>query len=221
MNATFLTVTVGLCLAGTVAQAQPAATAAGDGTPVVVVRAGPGTSEAELFSPRSDRSQCDELERPLVRPVIPTLREESLGRLANQSVLELTEVEAARLIGAHVSKTATLASSLMQEFLEELRSRKNRAEIEHRDSWSLADEEDLTRLTGSVAAGVLDNHKVYLVKAATGGSNEPVLFGELCGTKLDVSALLLGNPAPSTVWPAVVFLPRRPTSVVATVEYAL
>lgn len=221
MNATFLTVTAGLFLAGTVVHAQPAATSAVDGTPVAVVHPGPGTSDAELLSPRPDRSQCDELERPLVRPVNPTLRKESVSRLANQSVVDLTEMEAARLIGVHVSKTATLASSLMEEFLEELHSRKYRAEIEHRDSWSLADEEELTRLTGSVAAGILDTYKVYLVKAATGGDNEPVLFGELCGTKLYVSAGLLGNPAPSTVWPTVVFLPRRPTSVVASVEYAL
>jgi hypothetical protein len=206
-------------LAAEKAEDQSAVATPSDGTPVAVVVAAPGTSQERALSP-VQQSQCDPIARPLIRPVVTELRHEGSGRLASISVADLSDAEAARFIGAHLGNRAHLASTLMEDFLRVMRARKSRAEVERQGSWSLADEQELTSMTARVAAGIPATYKAYLVKAGTGANNQPVLFGALCGTELHISAGLLGEPAPTTIWPAVVFLPRRPTSVVATVQYA-
>jgi hypothetical protein len=160
---------------------------------------------------------CYLIEPPLVRAVNAVLRSESTATLAAAPIVKLTDEEAARLIGAEPLEDSALAASLMQSYLDEMRSRKHRAEVERRDSWSVADETEFDALSARYAAGSYRAYRPYLVRAVAKHEGTGAFYAELCGRDLRVVHGSLGRSTPpSTKVPLVIFLNEQPDRVLAT-----
>lgn len=170
-------------------------------------------------------TNCAEIGEPMVVPTNPPQREIAVGMLANVVVRRLSESEAARLIGVERSHGQRVATTVFARYLTEMRQRKHRAEVERRDSWSVADQRDLERLTARFESGDHRRYRPYLVRAVSkfgdGHDGPPMMFGDLCGGVLRLMTLTFSYTIPPSVrLPTVVFLPRAPQSVVATVTVA-
>jgi hypothetical protein len=160
---------------------------------------------------------CDLVEPPLVRAVSPPLRDEGITMLADGPVVELTDVEAARLTGAPRQNDVPSATILLADFLDEMRARKHRAEVERRDSWSVADENELVALSARYAAGGHRSYKPYLVRAVAKHEGTGHFYAGLCGGDLQIVHGSLGRSTPpSTRVPLVIYLSQQPHRVFAT-----
>jgi hypothetical protein len=172
----------------------------------------------EVPSPTvADDADCTLVEPPLIGAVHTSLRAQSTAALADVPVVELTEGEAARLIAAPRQNDAPLAPILLANFLDEMRERKHRAEVESRDSWSVADENELVALSARYAAGGHRSYRPYLVRAVAKHEGTGGFYAKMCGRDLHVSHGSLGRTIPpSTRVPLVIYLNRQPDRVFAT-----
>jgi hypothetical protein len=160
---------------------------------------------------------CDLVEPPLVRAVSRPLRGESVTMLADVPVVELTDADAARLTAAPRQKGVPDATTLLADFLDEMRARKYRAEVESRDSWSIADENELVALSTRYAAGRYRAYRPYLVRAVAKHEGTGSFYAGLCGSDLHVVHGSLGRNIPlSTRVPLVIYLSRQPHRVFAS-----
>ncbi|HEX8643737.1 MAG TPA: hypothetical protein VF702_07460 [Allosphingosinicella sp.] len=97
--------------------------------------------------------------------------------------------------------------------------------VERLGSWSVADQQELERLTARFADGEHRRYRPHLVRAVSkfgdGHGGAPTMFGDLCGGILRLMTLTFSYTIPPSVpVPTIVFLPRPPERVVATVEVA-
>ena len=167
--------------------------------------------------PVTSVEDCDPIEPPLIRTVRPSLRKQSIATLADIPVVELTDLEAARLIEAPRPRNAPLGTILLASFLDEMRARKHRAEVERRDSWSVADEDELIALSARYADGGHRAYRPYLVRAVAKHEGTGRFYGEICGRDLSILHGSLGRSTPpSTRVPLVVFLSQQPDRVFAS-----
>jgi hypothetical protein len=168
-------------------------------------------------------SNCAYIGQPMIVPTNPPQREIAVAMLSRVAVRRLSESAAARLIGAERRRGQRLSTTLFERHLDEMRQRKHRAEVERRDSWSVADQRELERLTARFESGDHGRYRPYLVRAVSkfgdGHHGPPMMYGDLCDGVLRLMALTFSYTIPPSVRvPAVVFLPRPPQSVVATVN---
>jgi hypothetical protein len=168
-------------------------------------------------------SSCVELSLPMVRPTNPPQREAAVAMLSHAVFRRLSDGEAARLLGVQRRRGQPLATTVFEQDLGEMRQRKHRAEVERRDSWSVADQDELERLTARFETGDHRRYRPYLVRAVSkfGDHSTPTMFGSLCGGVLHLMTLTFSYTIPPSVRvPTVVFLLRPPERVVATVTVA-
>lgn len=166
-------------------------------------------------------TNCADIGQPMILPTNPPQRERAVEMLSRAVVKRLGETAAARLIGVDRQRGERLAVTVFERYLDAMRQRKHRAEVERRDSWSVADQQELDRLTARLEAGDHRRYRPYLVRAVSkfGDGGPPMMFGDLCGSILRLMTITFSYTIPPSVpVPAVVFLPRRPERVVATVE---
>ena len=161
----------------------------------------------------------------MIVPTNPPQRELAVEMLSSVAFRELSESEAASLIAVERRPGQRLATTVFGEYLSEMGQRKHRAEVERRDSWSVADQRDLERLTARFESGDHRRYRPYLVRAVSkfgdGHGGSPTIFGDLCGGVLRLLTLTFSYTIPPSVRvPTVVFLPRPPDRVVATVTVA-
>ena len=161
----------------------------------------------------------------MIQPLNPPQRDEAVAILSNVPIRPITDAEAARLLGLPEPRGETLATAVFRAFLDEMRQRKHRAEVERRDSWSVADQQELERLTALFETGVQSGYRAFLVRAVSkfgdGHGGPPFMAGDLCGGDLHLQTLVFSYTIPPSVRvPAVVFLPRAPQRVIASVMVA-
>lgn len=179
------------------------------------------TFVADIPAPRN----CEGIGQPMIRPLNPPHREEGVAMLAAVPVRELSDGEAARLLGVDAQPGRALASTLFEDSLTKMRARKYRAEVERRDSWSVADEQELARLVARFETGDHNGYRPYLVRAVSkfgdGHDGAPTMYGDLCDGDLHLQTLVFSYTIPpSERVPAIVFLPRAPERVIASVMVA-
>jgi len=177
---------------------------------------------------------CDALSEPRVWALNPPEREESVRRLEKAIALPLGEAEAARLLRRKPERGRPLATALLEERLDQLRSvrdclmlrQSDRCRPEDKDvGWGPLDEEKLAKLTADHERGDHRKHRPYLVRGVAkfgdhGGP--PYMFGALCGGDLFlVTGMFSYTVPPSVRVPAIVFLPRPPERIWASVYLAM
>jgi hypothetical protein len=166
---------------------------------------------------------CADISQPMVQPTNPPQREAAVAMLSRVAVRRLSDRDAARLLGVQLRRGQPLATTVFERYLGEMRQRKHRAEVERRDSWSLADQRELETLTARFETGDHRRYRPYLVRAVSkfGDGGAPVMFGGLCGDILHLMTVTFSYTIPPSVRvPALVFLSRPPERVVATVTVA-
>lgn len=162
---------------------------------------------------------CDEIVLdPMVQPVAALHREEAVAMLATSSSRGLSEKEAARLIEVPYQDGQSLATALAARFADALRQRKHRAEVERRDSWSLADQNTLQAIEAAFANDAGQDYRPYLIRAVSKGDREPVLVADYCNRELRVVVVTPVSSARTTRWPTIVFLPHAPQKALAYVS---
>ena len=178
---------------------------------------------------------CDGLSEPRVWALNPPEREEAVRRLEKDIALPLSEAEAARLLRRGREKRKPLATALLEERLDQLRSvrdciilrRSDRCRPENKGmGWGSSDEENLAKLTADHERGDHRNYRPYLVRAVAkfgdGHGGPPYMFGALCGSDLSlVTGVFSYTIPPSVRVPAVVFLPRPPERIWSWVHLAM
>ena len=161
---------------------------------------------------------CSNIGQPMIVPLNPPHRETGVRMLRKRPFRRLGEREAARLIGTDRRPGQVFAATVFENYLDEMRR-----SMEH--GWSLADKKNLEELTARFATGAHRGYRPYLVRAVSkfgdGHGGAPVMFGDLCGDDLHLQTLVFSfTVPPSTKVPAVVFLPRAPKRVIASVLVA-
>jgi len=178
---------------------------------------------------------CDGLGETRVRALNPPEREEAVRRLENVIALPLGEAEAARLLRRGLEQGRPLATALLEERIDQLRSvrdcvivrKRDRCRPEDRDAgWGPLDEEKLASLTADHERGDHRKYRPYLVRGVAkfgdGHGGPPYMFGGLCGGDLFlVTGVFSYTVPPSVRVPAVVFLPRPPERIWAWVHVAM
>lgn len=167
-------------------------------------------------------ANCAHIDQPMVQPLNPPQRERAVALLHRPKVRLLSEREASRLLGVERRKGRPLASTLFERALEEMRQRRHRAQVERRDSWSRAEQEEFDKLIVRFATGDHQRYRPYLVRAVSkfgdGHGGAPFMEGRLCDADLHLSTLVFSYTIPPSVKvPTIVFLPRRSTRVIASV----
>ncbi len=197
------------------APVAPASAASPDPVPNVAVSAGAWeTPKNQIPSPRA----CKSLEDPRLKAVLTTKRQEAILRLSVETVVPLTEREAAALIGNDSAAGQTPgAIRLVQKRIDLLRARRRRQMILHIGGWSRADEEELANYQNSLLGGEYHGLRPFLVRAVAKWENTGGLSGSLCGGELIIVHQSLGRSTPSTIlFPAVVYLHDMPSRVYTT-----
>ena len=183
--------------------------------------------ETFLGDVQMDRRDCAEIEQWRIQPLNPPQRQIGVTRLANVPFLRVSEPEAARLIGATYRRGRPLAVTILEGQVAEMRARKRRAMVEHRDSWSVADQQELDRIIAHLGTPALRRLRPWLVRAVAkfgdGHGGAPSMFGSFCGgAELHLNTLTFSYTIPpSERVPAIVFLERPPARVVASVMVAM
>lgn len=181
------------------------------------------------------RQDCDSLGETRVRALNPPEREEAVRRLEKDIALPLSEAEAARLLRRGLERGKPLATALLEERLDQLRSvrdciklrQRDRCRPENRDlGWGPSEEEKLAGLIADHERGDHREYRPYLVRAVAkfgdGHGGPPYMFGALCGGDLFlVTGVFSYTVPPSVRVPAVVFLPRPPERIWASVHVAM
>jgi hypothetical protein len=179
------------------------------------------------------KADCDGGEM-IVRALNPPQREEAVGRLEKDIALPLSDAEAARLLGRGLEPARPLATALVEERLDELRSvrdciairQSGRCKPEHEGKgWGPSDETELAKFVADHARG---DHRIvrpYLVRGVAkfgdGHGGPPVMIGGMCGGDLILTTFVFSfTDPPSERVPAVVFLPRPPERIWASVYLA-
>lgn len=178
---------------------------------------------------------CDALSEPRVWALNPPEREEAVRRLEKDIALPLSEAEAARLLRRGLEPRKPLATALLEERLDRLRSVRDCIILRRRDrclteneglGFGPLDEEKLAKLTADYKRGDHRNYRPYLVRAVAkfgdGHGGPPYMFGALCGGDLFlVTGVFSYTVPPSVRVPAVVFLPRPPERIWSSVYVAM
>lgn len=170
-------------------------------------------------------SDCENIGQPMIQPLNPPHREQGVAILSDVAFLLIPDEEAARLLGLPPAGEKPLATAIFRAFLDEMRQRKHRALVERSDSWSVADQRELETLNARFETGDHSRYRPYLVRAVgkfgDGHGGPPHMGGDLCGGDLHIGSLTFSYTIPPSVpVPAVVFLPRAPQRVIATVMVA-
>ena len=172
---------------------------------------------------RPPQANCENIGQPMIRPLDPPQRDEAVPMLSRTTFRRLSEREAARLIGVEFRRGQHLATTVFEHALTEMSQRRHRAMVERRDSWSRADQIEFDELTARFGTGDHRHYQPYLVRAVSkfGDGGSPQMFGDLCGQDLHLITLTFSYTIPPSVRvPTVVFLPRPPQRVIATVNVA-
>ena len=178
---------------------------------------------------------CDSLSEPRVWALNPPEREEAVRRLENDIALPLSEAEAARLLRRGLERAKPLATALLEERIDRLRSVRDCIILHQRDrcrpeneglGFGPLNEKKLAQLTADYKRGDHRNHRPYLVRGVAkfgdGHGGPPYMFGALCGGDLFLVTGVFSYTVPPTVRvPAIVFLPRPPERIWAWVEVAM
>ena len=178
---------------------------------------------------------CAGLGETMVRALNPPEREEAVRRLEKDIALPLGEAEAARLLRRGIERGKPLATALLEERLDQLRSvrdcimlrRRDRCRPENKDvGWGPLNEEKLAELTADHERGDHRNYRPYLVRGVAkfgdGHGGPPYMIAALCGRDLFLVAHVFSYTVPPSVRvPAIVFLPRPPERIWAWVEVAM
>ena len=178
---------------------------------------------------------CDGLGEPMVWALNPPEREEAVRSLENDIALPLSEAEAARLLRRGLERGKPLATALLEERLDRLRSvrdciasrQRDRCRPENEDlGWGPVGEQQLAKLMADYERGDHRNYRPYLVRGVAkfgdGHGGPPYMFGALCGGDLFlVTGVFSYTVPPSVRVPAIVFLPRLPQRIWAWVDVAM
>jgi hypothetical protein len=169
-------------------------------------------------------AKCASIGEPMVVALNPPERDEAVRMLRSAASIRLNARTAARLLRRQPS-ARSLAVEVFENYLSQMRQRKHRAVVERRDSWSVADQNELDRLEARLATGDPSRYRPYLVRAVAkfgdGHDGAPFMSGDLCGDTLYLQTLTFSYSIPPSVRvPAVVFLPRAPRRVVSSVMVA-
>jgi hypothetical protein len=178
---------------------------------------------------------CEGLGETMVRALNPPEREEAVRRLEKDIVLPLSEAEAARLLRRGLEHGKPLATALLEERLDQLRSVRDCIILRQSDrcrpeneglGWGPLHEEKLAKLTADHERGDHRNYRPYLVRGVAkfgdGHGGPPYMFGALCGGDLFlVTGVFSYSLPPSVRVPAVVFLPRPPERIWSWVDVAM
>jgi hypothetical protein len=177
------------------------------------------------------KGDCDDSE-VTVRALNPPEREEAVRLLEKDIARPLSEAEAARLLGRGLQHEKPLATALLEERLDQLRSVRDCIMLRQFDrckpenegiGWGPADEAELGKLVADYERG---DHRIvrpYLVRGVAkfgdGHGGPPVMLGGLCGGDLLLTTFVFSyTDPPSERVPAVVFLPRPPERIWASVH---
>lgn len=144
---------------------------------------------------------CADIGQPMIVPINPPHRERAIEMLSNVVVRRLSETTAARFVAVKRQRGESLATTVFKRYLEDMRRRKHRAEVDRRDSWSVADQQELERLTARLATGDHRRYRPYLVRAVSkfGDGGAPMMFGDLCGAVLRLMTLTFSYTIPPSV----------------------
>lgn len=178
---------------------------------------------------------CEGLGETMVRALNPPERDEAVRRLEKAIALPLGEAEAARLLRRTTGRRKTLATALLEDRIEQLRSARDCIALRRRDrcrpdsreeGWGPSNAEQLAKLTAEHERGAHRRYRPYLVRAVAkfgdGHGGPPYMFGDLCGDDLFlVTGVFSYTVPPSVRVPAVVFLPRPPKRIWASVMVAM
>jgi hypothetical protein len=178
---------------------------------------------------------CDGLSEPMVWALNSPEREATVRRLENDVALPLDEAEAARLLRRGLEHGKPLATALLEERLDRLRSvrdciilrQSDRCRPENKGlGWGPLDEQQLARLLADHERGDHRSYRPYLVRGVAkfgdGHGGPPHMIAALCGGDLFLVANVFSYTVPPSVRvPAVVFLPRPPKRIWAWVEVAM
>lgn len=169
-----------------------------------------------------------------VRALNPPQREEAVQLLERDIALPLTEAEAARLLGRKLEHGKPLATTLLEERINQLRSvhdciilrQSDRCKPENEGiGWGPTSEDELARFEADYERG---DHRIvrpYLVRGVAkfgdhGGP--PVMVGGMCGGDLMLTTFMYSYTDPPSVrMPAVVFLPRPPERIWASIYLSM
>ena len=160
---------------------------------------------------------CEEVAEPLTRPVTRETRSEAIERLRDVVVHELSESEAARLIGETRPTDRPLALSLLENYLADLRTR-----IHPNNNVA----EQVARFDADLHTGRYSGLRPFLVRATARLQDEypglPGYFSGVCENRsLYVISLIFSYTIPPTRRaPAVVFLREAPATVHAVAQFA-
>lgn len=189
-------------------------------------------------SPETDaaRRDCDRPREVMARALNPPQRQEAVRLLEKDIALPLSDAEAARWLGRRLDHAKRLATALLEERLDQLRSVRDCIKLRKLDrckrendhlGWGPSDEEELGRLAAAYERGDHRHVRPYLVRGVAKfgdghGGGPPVMLGGLCGDDLTLVTFVFSNETPpSERVPAVVFLPRRPARIWAWVYLAM
>lgn len=178
---------------------------------------------------------CDSLSEPRVWALNPPEREEAVRRLEKDIALPLSEAEAARLLRRALEPGKPLATALLEERIDQLRSVRDCIILRQRDrcrgeneglGFGPLDEKKLAELTADHQRGDHRHYRAYLVRGVAkfgdGHGGPPYMFGALCGGDLFlVTGVFSYTVPPSVRVPAVVFLPRPPERIWSSVLVAM
>ena len=178
---------------------------------------------------------CEGSREALVRALNPPEREEAVRLLENDIFLPLSEAEAARWLRRELEHGKPLATALLEERLDQLRSvrdciilrQSDRCRPENRGlGWGPTAEKELGRLVADYERGDHRTDRPYLVRGVAkfgdGHGGPPVMIGGLCGGDLMLTTFVFSfTVPPSERVPAIVFLPRPPERIWASVYLAM
>lgn len=183
---------------------------------------------------RPPKGDCDGGE-VTVRALNPPEREEAVRLLEKDIALPLSDAEAALLLGRGLEHGKPLATALLEERLDQLRSVRDCIMLRQSDrcksenegiGWGPTNEAELGKLVADYERG---DHRIvrpYLVRGVAkfgdGHGGPPVMLGGLCGGDLLLTTFVFSYTVPPSVRvPAVVFLPRPPERIWASVYLSM
>lgn len=163
--------------------------------------------------PLRDES-CVAINAALIEEVPGSHRSIAIWRLREESLVSLSDDLAARLLDVPVGENSSLAASLLQRHISQLRERK-RLQLEERiGGWSLADDDDLNSSETQLTEVDSRPPRPFLIRAVSKFDQTGGLYAYSCDNSLHIHHSSLGSfVPPSRPLPAVVFLPSPPDRV--------
>jgi hypothetical protein len=165
--------------------------------------------------PPANLQECNSLERAQIVAVPIAHRSEALAKLQDVAIVELATSELQTIVDLPAGTTASIVNQIKNEIAR--LSEQRRAALEsHQGSWSAADQQQLDRLTTTIADPTMSYLRPFLVRAVAKYEGTGQFSGSICGENLVVVHGSLGDSIPPSIHvPVVVFLKKKAMKVYA------